>query len=105
MFDFGSPDPAWLAAAFAATNAARALFFIPQIVAIARSVDGARDIALSTWWMWTLNNALGALYSGLTMGHQTLALTFWASTAACLITIALTMRARRRHSSAMEIAT
>ena len=41
-------DPEWFAAAFAATNAVRALFYIPQTIAIARSDDGARDISLST---------------------------------------------------------
>jgi predicted MFS family arabinose efflux permease len=97
--------PEWFAAAFAATNAVRALFYIPQIIAIARSVDGARDISLSTWWMWTVNNALGALYTGVTMNHQALALSFWASAAACVGTIALTLRARKRHSLATEIST
>jgi len=98
-------DPEWLAVAFAATNSVRALFYIPQVVAIARSLDGARDIALSTWWMWAINNALGALYTGVTMNHPALAFSFWASTAACVGTIALTLRARKRHSSAMEIST
>ena len=97
--------PEWFAAAFAATNAVRALFYIPQIIAIARSVDGARDISLSTWWMWTVNNALGALYTGVTMNHQALALSFWASAAACVGTIALTLRARKRHSLTTEIST
>ena len=93
MFD---PDSSWLVSAFALSNAVRALFYVPQVVAVARSVDGARDIALSTWWMWALNNALGAVYTGVAMGHASLALSFWASCGACLLTIALAIRARRR---------
>jgi len=93
-------DPDWLVTAFAATNMLRALFYVPQIAAVARSVDGARDIALSTWWMWVANNALGALYTSVVMHHTALALSFWASTGACLITIALTMHARRRFARA-----
>ena len=105
MSDLNLLDADWIAAAFAATNAVRALFYLPQIIAIARSTDGARDIALSTWWMWTLNNALGALYTGVAMGHSALALSFWASAAACLLTIALTLRARRRHASGLQAST
>jgi len=91
-------DTQWVVTAFAASNALRALFYLPQIVAVARSVDGARDIALSTWWMWAINNALGGVYTGVVMHHATLALSFWASALACLVTIALAMRARRRWS-------
>jgi predicted MFS family arabinose efflux permease len=90
------PDQSWLVSAFALSNAVRALFYVPQVLAVARSVDGARDIALSTWWMWTLNNALGAVYTGVVMGHTSLAVSFWASCFACLLTIALATRARRR---------
>ncbi|KQW43416.1 MULTISPECIES: hypothetical protein [unclassified Roseateles] len=89
-------DQSWLISAFTLSNAVRALFYLPQVVAVARSVDGARDIALSTWWMWALNNALGGAYTGVVMGHAGLALSFWASSGACLVTIALAMRARRR---------
>ncbi len=41
-------NPDWIAAAFTAVNSIRVVFYIPQIVAVARSVDGARDLALST---------------------------------------------------------
>jgi hypothetical protein len=40
MDDFLSP---WIAAAFSATNAIRVVFYVPQIVAVARSESGARD--------------------------------------------------------------
>ncbi|MCC6315779.1 MAG: hypothetical protein IT337_17415, partial [Thermomicrobiales bacterium] len=42
----------WIAPAFSAVNAIRVVFYLPQIVAVARSVDGARDIALCTRAMW-----------------------------------------------------
>jgi predicted MFS family arabinose efflux permease len=96
MYNLLNIEPAWLVTAFAASNSVRALFYLPQVIAVARSVDGARDIALSTWWMWTLNNVLGALYTGAVMAHPTLAISFWASAAACLLTIVLAVRARRR---------
>lgn len=96
MFADFTFDTAWLVTAFALSNSLRALFYVPQVIAVARSVDGARDIALSTWWMWTANNALGGLYTGVVMNHTTLAMSFWASCAACVLTIGLTMRSRRR---------
>lgn len=85
----------WLAWAFTATNAVRALFYVPQIVAVARSANGARDIALSTWTMWTFNNALGAAYAGIVVGDVAMALSFVASVAGCAVTIALTLLKRR----------
>ena len=81
----------WLATAFTATNALRALFFVPQVVAVARSDNGARDISLATWWMWTLNNGLGAWYACVAIHHTELALSFAASAVACVVTIAITM--------------
>jgi hypothetical protein len=86
----------WLALAFTAVNATRALFYVPQIFAVARSVDGARDIALCTWWMWAVNNALGALYTGIALGDVAMAMSFVASVAGCAATIGLTMW--KRHS-------
>ena len=94
-------DPLWLGTAFATSNTLRALFYVPQVIAVARSVDGARDIALSTWSMWMLNNALGGLYAGLVMRHTELALSFWAAAGACLLTIVLALRARRRYGGAV----
>lgn len=96
MFDIFVIDTDFLVTAFTLSNMLRALFYVPQVVAVARSLDGARDIALSTWWMWAANNALGGVYTGVVMNHATLAISFWASSAACVLTIALAMRARRR---------
>jgi hypothetical protein len=95
-------DPAFIAWAFTVANSARAIFYVPQIIAVARSTDGARDIALSTWLMWTLNNLLGVGYAAVVAGDILLALSFGASAFACALTIALTLfkRSRRHRSSA-----
>jgi hypothetical protein len=98
MADVSFIDPDLLVSAFTATNSLRALFYVPQIVAVYKSVDGARDIALLTWWMWVANNALGAVYASVVMHHGVLALSFWASTAACLVTIGLALSARQRFA-------
>jgi hypothetical protein len=94
------PTHQWLALAFTAANAFRALFYVPQILAVARSTDGARDIALCTWWMWTANNLLGALYAGLALGDAAMALSFVASVVGCGATIGLTVWKRRSRAPA-----
>jgi hypothetical protein len=82
-----------LAWAFTATNAVRALFYVPQVMALARSAD-ARDIALSTWWMWLLNNALGALYAACNLHDIAMALSFAASLLGCATMIGTTLYKR-----------
>jgi hypothetical protein len=101
MADFSFIDADLIVSAFTVTNSLRALFYLPQIVAVYRSVDGARDIALTTWWMWAANNALGAAYASVVMHHGALALSFWAAATACVVTIALALRARHRFARQM----
>lgn len=93
-------DPSWIATAFSAVNSIRVLFYLPQIVAVARSTDGARDIALSTWTMWALTNGLGAAYGALVANDLLLALSFALSLLACLATVALTAVQRLRFAAA-----
>jgi len=90
-------DPVLIATAFTLANSVRAFFFVPQILAVARSADGARDIALSTWSMWTLTNLLGVAYGTLVARDAMLGLSFGASALACLVTIALTLVKRSRN--------
>jgi len=91
----------WIANAFALTNCLRVLFYLPQIAAIARSVDRARDIAVSTWCMWLLNNLIGAIYGGLVAHGRGLALSFAACAAACGLTIVLVLL-KRLHSTGLS---
>ena len=89
-------DPHWIATAFGAVNSIRVLFYLPQIVAVARSTDGARDIALSTWAMWALTNGLGAAYGVAVAQDRLLALSFGLSLLACVLTMVLTVVQRLR---------
>jgi predicted MFS family arabinose efflux permease len=92
-------DPHWIATAFGAVNSIRVLFYLPQIVAVARSTDGARDIALSTWAMWALTNGLGTAYGVVVVHDMLLALSFGLSLVACVVTMALTVAQRLRRGS------
>lgn len=94
-----------LGVAFTVTNSARALFYLPQLAAVARSDNGARDIALCTWCMFTCNNLLGALYCGWVLGEAAMAASFVASLAGCVAMVVLTIVKRAasvadlRHSA------
>ncbi|KAB2876585.1 MAG: hypothetical protein F9K36_02235 [Burkholderiaceae bacterium] len=87
-------DPHWITTAFAAVNSIRVVFYLPQIVAVARSVDGARDIALSTWAMWALTNGLGTAYGMVVVGDTLLAVSFALSMLACCAVIVLALAKR-----------
>ncbi len=93
----------WLAWAFTFANSIRSLFYIPQILVVARSVDGARDIALSTWCMWVLNNLIGALYGAFIAHDVALAMSFVVSALGCAVVIVLSVWKRRglAHSVAL----
>lgn len=93
-------DPHWIATAFSAVNSIRVIFYLPQIVAVAKSVDGARDIALCTWAMWALTNGLGAAYGLVVVNDRVLAGSFALSLLACLVTIGLTLTQRWRFAEA-----
>jgi len=96
-------DPHWIATAFSAVNSIRVVFYLPQIVAVARSTDGARDIALSTWSMWALTNGLGAAYGAVVVHDWLLALSFALSLVACAATIALTVFQRVRRCRVQDL--
>lgn len=97
-------DLSWIGPAFALANSLRALSFVPQILAVARSTDGARDIALVTWSIWTATNLLGVAYGAVVAADGLLALSFAASALACGLTIALTVVKRLRFRAARRAA-
>ena len=84
----------WIAVAFSAVNAIRVVFYVPQIVAVARSTDGARDIALCTWIIWAVTNGLGTAYGAVVVGDVLLAASFALSMIACIAVVALTLSKR-----------
>jgi hypothetical protein len=81
-----------IAVAFGTVNSIRVVFYLPQIVAVARSTSGARDIALSTRAMWALTNGLGAEYGAVVVHDRLLALSFARSLLACVLTMVQRVR-------------
>jgi predicted MFS family arabinose efflux permease len=95
-------DPHWIALAFGTVNSIRVVFYLPQIVAVTRSTTGARDIALSTWAMWALTNALGAAYGAVVVHDMLLAWSFALSLLACVLTMVLTVVQRLRWARGLR---
>ena len=85
----------WLGVAFTVTNSLRALMYVPQLRVIAASTSGATDVALSTWWMFAANNALGALYCTSSLGEYGIGVSFLAAFVGCMSVIGLTISKRR----------
>ncbi|KWR83371.1 hypothetical protein [Cupriavidus sp. IDO] len=51
-----------IASLYILTNAARVFTYVPQLMAVWRSTDGARDISLFTWGSWVVANATAVAY-------------------------------------------
>lgn len=49
----------WL---YMATNSARIISYLPQIIAVYRCDDGARSISLLTWTFWCVSHLAALLY-------------------------------------------
>jgi uncharacterized protein with PQ loop repeat len=50
---------------YLATNSARAFSYLPQILAVWRSEDGARSISLCAWSSWSISHVTAGLYGAL----------------------------------------
>lgn len=50
---------------YGATGAAMLAAYVPQVLAAARSRDGARDVSLATWASWTFAALVSSAYAGL----------------------------------------
>ncbi len=55
---------------YLATNSARVLTYVPQIVAVWRCTDGARAISLLTWGSWMIANVTAVAYGVLVVHDE-----------------------------------
>lgn len=63
--DFSLTTAAAIGWFYLVTNAARIFTYLPQIVAVWRSTDGARAISLFTWSSWLVSHCAAILYGTL----------------------------------------
>lgn len=81
-------------------NVLRVVSYLPQILRIAQDRDGAKAIALTTWWLWAGANGSTALYAWVNLSDMPLAVLNGFNTLACLTVIALTLAKRRQAGAA-----
>ena len=82
---------------YAVCNVVRLLFYVPQLLAVARDCSGAYAISLSTWTFWTFSHAVTTLYCGTVVNDSLLAAMMLGNTLGSCAIVALT--ARQRYAS------
>lgn len=85
---------------YAATGLVIIAAYGPQLRAVWRSRDGARDVSLLTWGFWSASAVVSLLYALLVVGDRGFALVSGGHLAGCLAVLGLTLARRRRRAAA-----
>lgn len=80
---------------FALCNTLRILAYGPQILRLVRDPGGAAGVSSASWTMFAAANASTAVYAADALGDAALAVVHAASTACCLMIVALASWRRR----------
>ena len=78
----------------AVCNVVRLLFYLPQMLAVARDPLGAYAISLSTWIFWTFSHGVTTVYCDMVVCHPLLAAMMLGNTVGSCAIVALTARKR-----------
>lgn len=84
---------AWL---YLLTNVLRVFTFVPQILLIWRSGNGARDVSLLTWGWWLVSHVFAVLYGVLVIHDMAFVLIALINLVGCTVVVALTGQRRRQ---------
>ena len=84
---------AWL---YLLTNVLRVFSFVPQILLIWRSANGARDVSLLTWGWWLVSHVFAVLYGVLVIHDAAFVLIALINLLGCTVVVALTGQRRRQ---------
>ncbi|MDN8618871.1 hypothetical protein [Variovorax ginsengisoli] len=82
------------------TNAARIFTYVPQLRAVWRSADGARDISLLTWGSWVVANATAVAYGAFVAGDLFFTLIATLNLVCCAAVTLVAARRRRAFQAA-----
>lgn len=86
----------WLVAwAYVLANTGRVASYLPQIVAIWRSRDGAPSISLLTWSYWAVSHLTAVLYAALVLADGKLLAVSMGNLLCCGTVVTLTVLRRR----------
>lgn len=87
---------------YALCNAVRLLFYVPQIVAVARERSPAHAISLMCWIFWSVSHAITAIYCYAVVNDGLLSGMMWGNAIGCVAVVALTTMKRRQYGWARE---
>ncbi|MBO9649343.1 MAG: hypothetical protein J7605_12590 [Variovorax sp.] len=87
---------AWL---YILTNAARVVTYVPQLMAVWRSTDGARDISLLTWGSWVVANATAVAYGSIVIHDLFFTSIAMLNLVCCAAVTVVGAQRRRAHES------
>lgn len=83
-------------AAFALSNGARVLAYLPQILCIAQDENGANAVSRLTWGLFAISHLATVAYALTVVGDLTMAAVFGLNLIASLIIIGMTTLKRYR---------
>ena len=86
-----------ITAIYAVCNVVRLLFYVPQLLAVARDPLDACAISLSTWTFWTLSHAVTTVYCGMVVCDLLLAAMMFGNTVGSCAIVGLTAHKRFAH--------
>ena len=86
-----------ITAIYAVCNAVRLLFYVPQVMAVARERSGAYAISIITWTFWSFSHAVTAVYCYAVIHDALLSFMMWGNAFGCIAVVALTMVKRHRY--------
>ncbi|SDP18359.1 hypothetical protein SAMN04488595_105237 [Ralstonia sp. 25mfcol4.1] len=102
VFFVGTATPPWstnstIASLYVLSNAARVFTYVPQLMAVWRSNDGARDISLLTWGSWVVANGTALAYGAVVVEDLFLTLIALLNLTCCSAITLLAVQRRRTH--------
>ena len=87
---------------YLATNAMRVFTYLPQIVAVWRSTDGARAVSLFTWGSWLVCNGSAILYGAVVVHDLFFVLIALVNFCGCTCVTLITLQRRLKWRGAQQ---
>ena len=75
---------------FAVFSGLRVVSYVPQIMRVARDMNGASAISYTTWALWAAANATTGLYAQINLNDPAVATVNWLNAGCCAVVILLT---------------
>ena len=82
---------------YTACSAVRLLFYVPQMMAVARERSAAHAISLTSWTFWSISHAATAMYASTITNDVLLSAMMCGNAVGCIGIVAMTAIKRRRY--------